>query len=152
MANRTVRVQPISGKFVLAVSNGRQIRIWLVDPATMRQGTEVSYEDALTLLSMRHPVVCLSQEKGKDGKFIEQFTKEDWDKVHKMHDEALNQFAANTLQEPQISKPDENLTKLVEAQAKLIETQNKQLEQMTKDFAAMQKNVEKLMKKGKGDK
>ena len=152
MANRTVRVQPISGKFVLAVSNGRQIRIWLVDPATMRQGTEVSYEDALTLLSMRHPVVCLSQEKGKDGKFIEQFTKEDWDKVHKMHDDAMNQIAANTLQEPQISKPDENLTKLVEAQAKLIETQNKQLEQMTKDFAAMQKNVEKLMKKNKGDK
>ncbi len=152
MANRTVRVQPISGKFVLAVSNGRQIRIWLVDPATMRQGTEVSYEDALTLLSMRHPVVCLSQEKGKDGKFIEQFTKEDWDKVQKMHDDAMNQIASNTLQEPQISKPDENLTKLVETQAKLIETQNKQLEQMTKDFAAMQKNMEKLMKKNKGDK
>lgn len=152
MANRTVRVQPISGKFVLAVSNGRQIRIWLVDPATMRQGTEVSYEDALTLLSMRHPVVCLSQEKGKDGKFIEQFTKEDWDKVHKMHDDAMNQIAGNTLQEPQISKPDENLTKLVEAQAKLIENQNKQLEQMTKDFTAMQKNMEKLMKKNKGDK
>lgn len=152
MANRTVRVQPISGKFVLAVSNGRQIRIWLVDPATMRQGTEVSYEDALTLLSMRHPVVCLSQEKGKDGKFIEQFTKEDWDKVHKMHDDAMNQIAGNTLQEPQISKPDENLTKLVEAQAKLIENQNKQLEEMHKNFEKIQKDMEKLMKKNKGDK
>lgn len=149
MANRTVRVQPISGKFVLAVSNGRQIRIWLVDPVTLQQGTEVSYEDALTLLSMRHPVVCLSQEKGKDGKFIEQFTKEDWDKVHEMHDNAMNQIAANTLQEPQISKPDENLTKLVEAQAKLIDNQNKQLAKMTADFEKMQKDMEKLMKKNK---
>ena len=149
MANRTVRVQPISGKFVLAVSNGRQIRIWLVDPVTLQQGTEVSYEDALTLLSMRHPVVCLSQEKGKDGKFIEQFTKEDWDKVQKMHDDAMNQIAANTLQEPQISKPDENLTKLVEAQAKLIDNQNKQLAKMTADFEKMQKDMEKLMKKNK---
>ena len=151
MANKTIRVQPISGKFVQCTSNGRIIRIWLVDPKTGRQGTEVSYEDALTLLAMRHPVVCLSQEKDKNGKYIEQFTEDDWKKVREMHDEALNQISQNTLQ-PAPSAPSSDtkaLEDLVKTQAKLIEAQAKQLEMMSKNFEKMEKNVAKVMKKGK---
>ena len=148
---RTIRVQPIQGKFVSVTSNGKTIKIYLVDPMTMKQGTEVSYEDAITLLALRHPVVCLSQEKDKNGKFIEQFTEEDWKYVEKKHNEVMNKIATNTLQETQtVSSDNSALEKLVETQAKLIEAQNKQLEQMTKDFANMQKNVDKLMKKNKG--
>lgn len=154
MANRTVRVQPISGKFVSCTSNGKIIRIWLVDPKTNQQGTEVSYEDALTLLAMRHPVVCLSQEKDKKtGKYIEQFTEDDWKKVREMHDEALNQISMNTLQPSANATAPSGDTKaledLVKTQAKLIEAQAKQLEMMSKNFEKMEKNVSKIMKKGK---
>lgn len=153
MANRTVRVQPISGKFVSCTSNGKIIRIWLVDPKTNQQGTEVSYEDALTLLAMRHPVVCLSQEKDKKtGKYIEQFTEDDWKKVREMHDEALNQISGNTLQPSANTAPSGDtkaLEDLVKTQAKLIEAQAKQLEMMSKNFEKMEKNVSKIMKKGK---
>lgn len=149
MANKTIRVQPIQGKFVSVTSNGKTIRIWLVDPYTLEQGTEVSYDDAITLLSLRHPVVCPAQIKGKDGKYIEQLTEEDWKKVQEMHDNVLNKISANTLQETTVVTSDNSaLEKLIETQAKLIETQTKQLEEMQKNFASMMKDVEKLKKKG----
>lgn len=148
---RTVRLQPIQGKFVSITSNARTIRIFLVPPGTKEQGTEVSYEDALTCLALPHPVVCLSQAKDKDGKFIEQFSEEDWAKVEAKRKETVNKIAGNTLQETSIVSSDNSaLEKLVETQSKLIDSQNKQMEQMQKQFAEMQKNMAKLMKKSKG--
>lgn len=156
MEKRTIRVQPIFGKFCSVTSHGKTIRIWLVDPETLKQGTEVSYEDAIELLALRHPMICLSQEKGEDGKYIEQLSDEEWELIDKKRLEAQNQIAANTLQNNTTSSSSDNsaLEKLAETQAKLIENQSKQLEtqatqmaEMQKQFAEMQKTLTKLSKK-----
>ena len=153
MAAKTIRVQPISGKFCQVTSHGNTIRIWLVDPDTNQQGTEVSYEDAIELLSLRHPVVCEAQIKGKDGKFIKQLTEDDWKIINEKKQHNLTLKSQNTLhpvgEEVKGNTNNSALEKLVETQAKLIENQSKQLETMQNSFAEMQKNMEKLMKKNK---
>ena len=147
---RTIRVQPISGKFCSVTSHGNTIRIWLVEPGTKNQGTEVSIEDAYELLSLRKPVVCEAQIVGKDGKFIKQLTDEDWKIINEKKQNNLKRFNENTLHanESKSSGSDSALQKLVETQAKLIDAQTKQLETMQKGFEEMQKNMAKLMKKG----
>ena len=142
--SRKIKVQPIKGKFVSVTSNGRTIRIYLVDPNTMEHGTEVSYEDAIALLALRHPVVCLAQIKGEDGKFIKQFTDEDWKKVNELKDDTANQIAEGKRTETVVS--DSSTEDLIKAQAKLIKSQNDQLEMMNKEFAKMQKQIQKLSK------
>ena len=151
---RTIRVQPISGKFCSVTSHGNTIRIWLVEPGTKNQGTEVSIEDAYELLSLRKPVICEAQIKGKDGKFIKQLTDEDWKIINEKKQNNLKRFNENTLHanESKSSGSDPALQKLVETQAKLIDAQSKQLETMQKGFEEMQKNMEKLMKKSAKEK
>lgn len=152
---RTIRVQPISGKFCSVTSHGNTIRIWLVEPGTKNQGTEVSIEDAYELLSLRKPVVCEAQIKGKDGKFIKQLTDEDWKIINEKKQNNLKRFTENTLHvndKPASSGSDPALQKLVETQAKLIDAQTKQLETMQKGFEEMQKNMAKLMKKSAKEK
>ena len=152
---RTIRVQPISGKFCSVTSHGNTIRIWLVEPGTKNQGTEVSIEDAYELLSLRKPVICEAQIKGKDGKFIKQLTDEDWKIINEKKQNNLKRFTENTLHandKSASSGSDPALQKLVETQAKLIDAQTKQLETMQKGFEEMQKNMEKLMKKSAKEK
>ena len=150
---KTIRIQPIEGKFTQYTSHGNTISIWLVDPDTRLQGTEVSYEDAIELLSLRHPLFCEAQVKGKDGKFIKQLTDEDWNIIRERKEKNLKTVNENTLH-PTTSAPATNdpaMAKLVETQSKLIETQAAQLKAMQDSFAEMQKDMEKLMKKsGKG--
>lgn len=152
---KTIRIQPIEGKFTQYTSQGNTISIWLVDPDTQLQGTEVSYEDAIELLSLRHPLFCEAQVKGKDGKFIKQLTDEDWNIIRERKEKNLKTVNENTLH-PATSAPaatDPAVAKLVETQRKLIESQAAQLKAMQDSFAEMQKNMEKLMKKsvkGKG--
>ena len=147
---RMIRLQPISGKYVSVTSHGAKIRIWLVPPGTKEQGTEVTYEDAIELLSLRHPVVCEAQIKGKDGKFIKQLTAEDWEKINERKNSIAQLAEVNSLhpEHSEVSGNNPALTQLVETQAKLIEAQSKQLETMQKGFEEMQKNMEKLLKKG----
>ena len=150
---KTIRIQPIEGKFTQYTSHGNTISIWLVDPDTRLQGTEVSYEDAIELLSLRHPLFCEAQVKGKDGKFIKQLTDEDWNIIRERKEKNLKTVNENTLhpKTEAISSSDPAMAKLVETQSKLIETQAAQLKAMQDSFAEMQKNMEKLMKKsGKG--
>lgn len=149
MAKKTVRIQPISGKFTQYTSHGNTISIWLVDPDTNEQGTEVSYDDAIELLSLRHPLFCEAQVKGKDGKYIKQLTDEDWKIIQEKKESNLKNVTENTLHPTVAAQPsnDPAMAKLVETQSKLIESQAKQLETMQKQFEAMQKNMEKLMKK-----
>lgn len=150
---KTIRIQPIESKFTQYTSHGNTISIWLVDPDTKLQGTEVSYEDAIELLSLRHPLFCEAQVKGKDGKFIKQLTDEDWNIIRERKEKNLKTVNENTLH-PATSAPavnDSVMAKLVETQSKLIEGQAAQLKAMQDSFAEMQKNMEKLMKKsGKG--
>lgn len=144
---RMIRLQPISGKYVSVTSHGQKVRIWLVPPGTKEQGTEVTYEDAIELLSLRHPVVCEAQIKGKDGKFIKQLTAEDWEKINEKKNSIAQIAEVNTLH-PEKSEDNGAVTELVKTQAKLIDAQAKQLETMQKGFEEMQKNMAKLMKKG----
>ena len=146
---KTIRIQPIEGKFTQYTSHGNTISIWLVDPDTRLQGTEVSYEDAIELLSLRHPLFCEAQVKGKDGKFIKQLTDEDWNIIRERKEKNLKIINENTLH-PATSAPAANdsvMAKLVKTQSKLIESQAAQLKAMQDSFAEMQKNMEKLMKK-----
>ena len=151
---RTVRIQPISGKFTQYTSHGNTISIWLVDPDTMEQGTEVSYDDAIELLSLRHPLFCEAQVKGKDGKFIKQLSEDDWKVIREKKESNLKTVTENTLHPKTGAAPssDPAMAKLVETQSKLIETQAAQLKAMQDSFAKMQKDMEKLMKKSKADK
>lgn len=148
---RTVRIQPISGKFTQYTSHGNTISIWLVDPDTMQQGTEVSYDDAIELLSLRHPLFCEAQVKGKDGKFIKQLSEDDWKVIRERKESNLKTVNENTLhpKTEATSSGDPAMVKLVETQSKLIETQAAQLKAMQDSFAKMQKDMEKLMKKSK---
>ena len=84
MTKKTIRLQPISGKFLQTSVNGKQINIWLVNPTDMLQGTEVDYEDALQILAFGHPVATPAQIKGKNGKFIQQLTDEDYKKIEEL--------------------------------------------------------------------
>ena len=143
---KTLLLQPIQGKFVQSIIQGRIVRVWLVDPETNQMGTEVEYSDAINVLSLPHPVVCLAQVKGKDGKYIEQLDDDD----KKLIEERKAEFASGQLSPNQSGSGDNSaLQKLVETQAKLIESQSKRLEDMGDKFAKMQKNIEKLMKQGK---
>ena len=148
---RTIRIQPINGKFTQYTSHGNTISIWLVDPDTREQGTEVSYEDAIELLSLRHPLFCEAQVKGKDGKFIKQLTEDDWKIIREKKENNLKTVTENTLHPKTevASSSDPAMAKLVETQSKLIETQAAQLKAMQDSFAKMQKDMEKLMKKAK---
>lgn len=146
---RTVRIQPINGKFTQYTSHGNTISIWLVDSDTMEQGTEVSYDDAIELLSLRHPLFCEAQVKGKDGKFIKQLSENDWKVIRERKESNLKTVTENTLHPttPAPTSSDPAMAKLVETQSKLIESQAAQLKAMQDSFAEMQKNMEKLMKK-----
>ena len=56
MSKRTIRLQPSSGKFLQTSLDGRIINIFLVDPKTNVQGTEVNYDDAIRILAFKNPV------------------------------------------------------------------------------------------------
>lgn len=132
---KTLRLQPSEGKFLQTSVNGKQINIWLVNPADMQQGTEVDYDDALRILAFRHPVAVLTPIKGKDGKYIEVLTDEDKKKIQEYKD---NPLSANN---PSV---DGNLQSLIEAQGMLLKSQQELMAQMRAEID--------VLKKGKGKK
>lgn len=144
---KTLRLQPIQGKFVQSIIHGRIVRVWLVDPDTNEMGTDIEYSDAINILSLPKPVVCLAQIKGKDGKYIQQLDDDD----KKLIEERKAEFASGQLSsgQPQGGSDNFALQKLVETQSKLIDSQSKQMEAMQAQFAKMQKDFEKLVKKSK---
>lgn len=146
-------LQPIRGKFVQSNINGKIVRVWLVNPDTNQQGTEIPYDDAIALLALRHPVVCMAQIKGKDGKYCNKLDEEDMKAVEAKKKDFINGIVGQNPIHVDSPKSDETLKQLVETQGKLIESQNKQLEEMQSKFAETQKMLEKLLKKAdKADK
>ena len=146
-------LQPIRGKFVQSSINGKIVRVWLVNPDTNQQGTEIPYDDAIALLALRHPVVCMAQIKGKDGKYCNKLDEEDMKAVEAKKKDFINGIVGQNPIYVDSPKNDETLKQLVETQGKLIESQNKQLEEMQSKFAETQKMLEKLLKKAdKADK
>lgn len=144
--SRTIRLQPISGKFLQTDVRGKQINIWLVDPKTNQQGTEVGYEDAIAILAFNHPVATLAAIKGKDGKFINQLTDEDKEKIAKLKEEGLN--STNTSMAAP-SPNNGNLEELVKAQSKLLETQGELIKQMKSEIDGIKKEKAKEAKPDK---
>ena len=140
MTGRTIRLQPISGKFLQTDVRGKQINIWLVDPKTNQQGTEVNYDDAIAILAFNHPVATLAAIKGKDGKFIQQLTEDDKKKIQELKEEGLN--ATNTSVSTSTSN-NGNLEELVKAQSKLLETQGELIKQMKSEIDSIKKNKSK---------
>lgn len=143
MTGRTIRLQPISGKFLQTDVKGKQINIWLVDPKTNQQGTEVNYDDAIAILAFNHPVATLAAIKGKDGKFIQQLTEDDKKKIQELKEEGLN--ATNV----SVSTPtsnNSNLEELVKAQSKLLETQGELIKQMRTEIDGIKKGKAKTAK------
>lgn len=131
---KTLRLQPSEGKFLQTSVNGKQINIWLVNPADMQQGTEVDYDDALRILAFRHPVAVLTPIKGKDGKYIEVLTDEDKKKIQEYKD---NPLSANN---PSV---DGNLQSLIEAQGMLLKSQQELMAQMRAEIDALKNGKSK---------
>lgn len=148
---KTLLLQPIRGKFVQSNINGKIVRIWLVDPDTNQQGTEIAYNDAISVLALPHPVVCMAQIKDKSGKYCNILDDDDKLAIEEKKDEYLYGNVRNYSQE---SEPSDNsdLRRLVETQAELIKSQSKQLDAMQSEFAKIQKTMEKISKKTKEEK
>ena len=143
MSKKTLLIQPIQGKFVQSTINGKVVRVWLVNPDTNEQGTEVAYNDAITMLAYPHPIVCAAQIKGKDGKYVKILDEDDLAAI----EQKKSDYANGVTSVESAPSSNSSLEKLVDAQAKLIESQAAQLSQMQNSFAEMQKNMEKLLKK-----
>lgn len=144
---KTLLLQPIRGKFVQSNINGKIVRIWLVDPDTNQQGTEIPYNDAISVLALPHPVVCMAQIKDKNGKYCNILDDEDRLAIEEKKDEYMYGNSREFVPETG-SSDNSDLRKLVETQAELIKSQSKQLDAMQSKFEEIQKNMEKLAKKG----
>lgn len=144
---KTLLLQPIRGKFVQSNINGKIVRIWLVDPDTNQQGTEIPYNDAISVLALPHPVVCMAQIKDKSGKYCNLLDDEDRLAIEEKKDEYMYGSSREFVPETG-SSDNSDLRKLVETQAELIKSQSKQLDAMQSKFEEIQKNMEKLVKKG----
>lgn len=135
MAQRTIRLQPIYGKFLQTKVNNHDVNIWLVDPKTNQQGTEIAYDDAIAILGFRHAVATVALIKGKDGKYIQQLTDEDKAKIQ----ELKNNPGISSVPTDTPSSDNSALTELVKTQGKLLETQGELLQSMKKEIEDLKK-------------
>ena len=135
---KTIRLQPIQGKFLQTDVNGKQINIWLVNPADMKQGTEVEYEDALRILAFKNPVATPTPIKGKNGKFVEVLTNEDKVKI--------DEYRRNPVVVQAPTSSSDNLQKLVETQAQLLKSQGDLITQMKQEIEDIKKKQKKAEK------
>ena len=149
---RTIKLQPLTGKYLQTTVNGKRIDIFLVDPKTNTDGTDVAYEDAIKILSYQHPVARPAIIKGKDGKLINQLTQEDLQNIDKIRKEGINisvvQPVADDTAAP--SSDTSTLAELVKTQSKLLESQGEMLATMKKEIDELKKD--KDAKKDKADK
>ena len=134
MAKRTIRLQPIRGKFLQTRANNRDINIWLVDPKTNQQGTEVPYDDAIAILAFPHPVATVAQIKGKDGKYIQQLTAEDKAAIQNIKDNpGVSSVPESTSNNPELTELVKTQGKLLEAQAELMKSMKSEIDELKKE-------------------
>ena len=140
---KTIRLQPSTGKFLQTSLDGRNINIWLVDPKTNQQGTDVPRKDALRILAFKHPVATITPVKGKDGKFINVLTDEDIAEIENLKRDGWKEAVVTT-------SPDNSaLEKVVEQQSEVIKTQMDFMTQMKKQMDEMQAQITKIGKTSK---
>lgn len=138
---KTIRLQPATGKFLQTSLDGQNINIWLVDPKTNQQGTDVPYKDAIRILAFKHPVATVTPVKGKDGKFINMLTDEDRAAIEQIKREGWKEAVTTT------SSDNSALEKVVEQQSEVIKTQMDFMTQMKTQMDDMQKQIAKLTSK-----
>ena len=138
MSKRTLRLQPSTGKFLQTSLDGRIINIYLVDPRTNIQGTEVNYDDAIRILAFKNPVAIPVPVKGKDGKFIKQLTAEDIAKIDDIRNNGYKEATAI------VSSDNSSLEKVVESQNETIRMQMEFMAQMKKDMDSLKSEVQKM--------
>ena len=145
MAKRMIRLQPVKGKFLQTRVNNHDVNIWLVDPKTNQQGTDVAYEDAIAILAFNHPVATPALIKGKDGKYIKQLTEEDKAAIQNLKD---NPGVSSV---PEKSSDNSALTELVKTQGELLETQSELMKSMKSEIDELKKGqkAQKTTNKGK---
>ena len=133
MAKRMIRLQPVKGKFLQTKVNNREINIWLVDPKTNQQGTEVAYDDAIAILAFPHPVATPALIKGKDGKYIQQLTAEDKATIQELKE---NPGVSSV---PESKSNNSELTELVKAQGELLKAQAELMKSMKSEIDDLKK-------------
>lgn len=143
---KTIRLQPATGKFLQTSLDGQNINIWLVDPKTNQQGTDIPYKDAIRILAFKHPVATVTPIKGKDGKFINVLTDEDKAAIEKVKQEGWKEAVTTT------SSDNSALEKVVEQQNEIIKSQMDFMTQMKKQMDDMQKEMKALSKPAKAAK
>ena len=143
---KTIRLQPATGKFLQTSLDGQNINIWLVDPKTNQQGTDIPYKDAIRILAFKHPVATVTPIKGKDGKFINVLTDEDKAAIKKVKQEGWKEAVTTT------SSDNSALEKVVEQQNEIIKSQMDFMTQMKKQMDDMQKEMKALSKHAKAAK
>ena len=147
MAKRKIRLQPIHGKCVMTRVNNHDVNIWLVDPKTNQQGTDVAYDDAIAILAFNHPVATPAQIKGKDGKFIQQLTDEDRAAIQ----ERKENYGVET---PAAAPTSDNAAyaELIKTQGELIKTQTELMKTMKAEIDELKKDHAKPAKAKSKDK
>ena len=135
MAKRMIRLQPVKGKFLQTKVNNHDVNIWLVDPKTNQQGTDVPYDDAIAILAFKHPVATPALIKGKDDKYVKQLTNEDL--------QAIQNLKENPGVSSVESSGDSTLAELVKTQGKLLETQTELMKTMKSEIDSLKKNQKK---------
>lgn len=143
---KTLRVQPIAGKFVSATMGSKTINVWLVDPETNEQGTEIPYNDAIELLTLRHPLVCLVQVKDKDGKYVKQLTDEELDEIQEIAQAHAMGVASAPAVPVEVGADVSTLQALVSTQAALIKSQASQFDDMKSEMEKMRNQMAEMMK------
>lgn len=142
---RTIRLQPIEGKFLQTTVNNHNVNVWLVDPKTNQQGTEVPYNDAIAILAFRHPVATTAQIKGKDGKYIQQLTDEDKEEIKKLKESYGMQIPVAETS----NSSDSALAELVKTQGKLLESQSELMKSMKAEIDELKKEKKPAKAKAK---
>jgi len=137
---KTIRLQPSTGKFLQTSLDGRTINIWLVDPKTNQQGTDVAYKDAVRILAFKHPVATVTPIKGEDGKFIEILTDEDKAEIEKIKKEGWKEAVST------VAPDTASLAGVVQQQNEVIKTQMEFMTEMQKQMNAMQAELKTLNK------
>lgn len=141
MSKRTIRLQPSSGKFLQTTLDGRIINIFLVDPKTNVQGTEVNYDDAIRILAFKNPVAIPVPVKGKDGKYIKQLTDEDLAAIEDIKNNGYKETTAI------VSSDNSALENVVASQNEVIKSQMDFMTQMKKEMDELKSEVKKMNSK-----
>lgn len=141
MSKRTIRLQPSSGKFLQTSLDGRIINIFLVDPVTNVQGTEVNYDDAIRILAFKNPVAIPVPIKGREGKYVKQLTDEDIAAIEDIRNNGYKETTAI------VSSDNSALENVVASQNEVIKSQMDFMAQMKKEMDELKSEVKKMNSK-----